>query len=324
MVRTRMTSLAHWLVVLVAATSVAAANPEAAVSVVGGNYVLTAGETLTADLTAIGARVTLEPGSRLDGHLTTIGGAATIAGTVSEDVHAYGGELVLAAGARVDGDVGTRWAAFDPHPGAVVGGELDLGARRAVTFDLPAVPIAAVDVFTRGAPADRVADTLARGLGLALFAALLVLAVPTQVDRVRRAMIEQTRRAVGTGLAGIGIAVLALVLTVLTIVGIPIAVVGALLVALVVVLGWVALGVHVGRVLEGWLGQRWAPWQSAAAGAFAVVLALQVLDALPVVGGIANLVLSAVAVGALMLTRGGTRAAPQPAIGPAQPATRSA
>lgn len=322
MARLTLASRAHLFVVLLAAISVATANPEAT-TVFGGSYVLPAGATRTTDLTAIGADVTLEPGSRLDGHLTVIGGSATVGGTITQDVHAYGGALHLGAGASVDGDVGTRWAAFDRQPGAVVGGALDLGARRAVRFDLPAVPTVAVDAFTRGAAGDSFAETLARALGLAAFAALLVVAAPTHVDRVRTAMVEQTGRAATTGLATLAIAIVALVLTALTLVGIPIAVFGALLIALAVGIGMVALSVHAGRALEGWVGQRWAPWQSAAIGAFAVALALRALDYLPAIGGVATFVVSAVAIGALVVTRGGTRVASEHAVAAAPGATPS-
>jgi hypothetical protein len=322
MVRFGLFSRARLCVVLLAALSVATANPEAT-TVFGGSYVLRAGETRATDLTAIGAAVTFEPGSRLDGHLTVIGGSATIGGRITQDVHAYGGALRLGAGSRVDGDVGTYWAAFDRHPGATVGGALDQGARRAVRFDFPAVPTVAVDAFARGATGDSFAETLARALALAAFAALLVVAAPTQIDRVRTAMVEQTGRAAITGLATLAIAIIALVMAALTLVGIPIAVFGALLIALAVGIGMVALSVHAGRAIEAWAGQRWAPWQSAAIGAFVVVLVLQGLGYMPAIGGVATFVVSAIAIGALVVTRGGTRADPGRAVAAVPSATPS-
>ncbi len=83
------------------------------------------------------------------------------------------------------------------------------------------------------------------------------------------------------------------------------------------------MSVQAGRAIEGRVGHRWAPWQSAAIGAFVTVLVLQALGSMPAIGGIATFVVSAVAIGALVVTRGGTRVDPEHAVAAAPRATPS-
>jgi hypothetical protein len=301
--------------------SLAWAQDNTTQSVIGGSYTLAAGETLNADLSAIGAEVTLEAGSRLNGHVTVIGGKLNVDGAVSNGVHVYGGELVLGDQARIEGMVSTNWAAFNRSPHAVVTGPVQVGSTTAIQFALPEASRVPVEYYARVAQPDNPIGVLPRSLGLALLAALLMLLLPRPLTRVQEAMVTHPW---GSAVAGFGAAlaaVVALVLLAVTIIGIPLALVGAFLVYAAVLFGWVALGAYFGKYLESYFKQTWSEVVRAAIGTFALAFVVLALGYLPLVGALVQFGLSLVALGAITLTRFGTRPYQPTPAGPQVPST---
>jgi hypothetical protein len=305
--RRRAGHLGVLLVVGVLAASLAWAQDLERLPVVGGSFTLASGATLDHDLIALGATVTLERGSTTFGHVTALGGSLSIDGRVTGTVHVYGGRLRLGNAARIEGGLTGNWSSVERAPGAVVVGDVELGTLRGVPASLPRAPVAAYDAYARFATADSWPGALLPGLVLALVAALVTLVMPMPLERVGAAMVGQPLRSAAVGLvAGLVVGVV-LVLSVVTIVGIPIALVGAMLVGLSVLVGWIALGGYVGRLLGDAFGQRWSPPLAAGVGAFAVAVGVAVLGTVPALGGLAQFGLTLVALGALTLTRFGSR-----------------
>lgn len=292
---------------------------EAVLPVVGGSYTLVSGATIEHDLVALGAAVALERESTVFGHVTALGGTVAIDGRVTGTVHVYGGRLQLGSGARIEGGVTGNWSTIERAPGSVVIGAVDLGTLRGVPAALPRAPVAVYDAYARYAVADTWPAALVPGLGLALVAAVLTLLMPLQLGRVGAAMVGQPLRSAGVGFVTALIVTLILGLAVVTIVGIPLALVGAVLLGLGVLLGWVALGGQVGRLMAEAFGQRWSPPLAAAVGSFSVAAGVTILGTLPALGGLAQFGLGLVALGALALTRFGTRDQRLPGAPPAVP-----
>jgi len=284
--------------------------------IVGGSYTLPAGTTLHGDLNVVGASVAIATGGTLDGQLVAIGGTTALDGTVTGDVHAYGGALSLGERATIGGDLSTEYAAFERSPGAVVAGQLRQGTQAPLHFSLPTYVRPSVAAAGRAVVPASPLDVLFRALALGLLAMLVMALAPARVTRVRDAIL---RRPVRMGFDGLltGIVVtLLLVLLAVTLVGIPLTVLGFMLLYASVLFGWIAFGDAVGEYLAEAFEQHWNRSVRVAVGAFALALAAAALAYVPVLGAVAGAVMSMVALGAVRATRYGGREPGRREVGP--------
>lgn len=275
--------------------------------VVGGSYSVAPGTTVTGDLTAVGATVAVDAGATLEGNLVVVGGAATVDGSVAGDVRAYGGALTLGDRARVGGDVSADYAAFRQAAGAVVAGSVHQGRQGPVRLSLPEYVRAPAVAAGRAAVPRHPADMLLRAIAIGLLASLVMAAVPARVRRVRDAMLRSPWRMGFDGLLTAIVAVVVLALLAVTLIGIPLTILGAMLVYAAVLFGWIAVGDAVGEYLAGAFERHWSEALRVGIGAFTLALVLAVLAYVPVLGGLLALLLSLVALGAVRATRAGGR-----------------
>lgn len=291
--------------------------------VIGGSYNLAQGTTMRGDVNAVGATVTIAPGAALDGHLIAVGGSTTIDGTVTEDVHVYGGALTLGDHAAVGGDVSTDYATFERAAGAVVSGQVTEGARGPVRFSLPAyVRSPAVGAARAAFPRDPL-DGLFGAVALGLLAMLVMAVAPARLTRVREAMLHRPVRMGVDGLLTGIVAIVLLVLLAVTLIGIPLTILGAMLLYASVLFGWIAFGDAVGQYLAEAFRQEWSRAVRVAVGAFSLALAVTVLEYVPVLGALVGSLLSIVALGAVRSTRyGGRDARARQGGAPPSPATQ--
>ncbi|MEF8807625.1 polymer-forming cytoskeletal protein [Natronomonas sp.] len=320
----------------------------AAQSNLGGNIVVEEGETVS-EVNAVGGAVIIRgtvtgdvsgaAGSVLvtgtvEGDVNVATGDLRIAGNVGGDVSAAAGRVYLEEGATVDGnfDVGTGDARIDGTIGgdarigaetirlgdtASIGGSLTYdgrlqGNRDAVAGDITRDRTLGPTTVTELRPLASwvtavyafVANLLLGGILLALF------------PRFSEGVADRVRTdSVRTGLVGLGVLVgvpLGLVAITLTIVGIPLAFVGALLFLFVIWIGLVygrfALGVWLLSVVaperegtetdnEDRFGGVDPKWVALVVG----LLAGGLLALLPVVGELINLLLGLLGLGAVAL-----------------------
>lgn len=275
--------------------------------VVGGSYSIPAGTTVTGDLSAVGATVAVHAGATLEGNLVVVGGTATVDGTVAGDVRAYGGTLTLGDRARVGGDVSADYATFRQAADAVVAGSVHQGRQGPVRLSLPEYIRAPAVAAGRAAVPRHPADMVLRAIAIGLLGALVMAAVPARVRRVRDAMIRSPWRMGFDGLLTAIVTVVVLALLAVTLIGIPLTILGGMLLYAAVLFGWIAFGDSVGEYLAGAFERHWSEPLRVGIGAFTLALALAVLAYVPVLGGLLALLLSLVALGAVRATRAGGR-----------------
>jgi len=276
----------------------------------GDDVVVSAGEVV-ASVVTMGGNATID--GVVLGDVVTLGGGAHVrrAGVVHGEIVAMGGEVRVDDGAHA-----AQRVQFTATPDGI--------AARGNGYDAPAADADAADDDyahdsserdTASAAATAAAGALAEWLGetfasasrhalLFLFGLLLLGTVPTRLDALTRAVAALPVRAAVTGfVAGLASVILAVVL-VITIVGIPGAVVLGLSLAVGTYAGLVAVAAVIGRVLPmRALDAR--PVLQLAAG----VLVLFVVARVPVLGGLVSFVAAMVGLGAIVATRAGTRAA---------------
>lgn len=244
-----------------------------------GPYTLSSGNSVSGDLAVFGP-VMLEEDSEFDGDLTVFGevtieegatlegtlvvlGAIEIAGTVDGDVFSAGA-VQLEDTAYVNGDV-SAIGTISQDEGAVVEGSVTPMDEGEFNWDGPNIelpgPIVGPQVRVRQTP------FWARGLwafisGIANIVVMSLLSLvimsiwPQQTERVSRAIEEAPLTAFGMGFLSLLLTMIVFVLLAITLCLLPLGIIGLIIVVIGVLLGWVALGLILGkRVLSGLFSQ---------------------------------------------------------------------
>lgn len=276
--------------------------------VLGGSYVLPEGEEITGSLYVFGGSADLETGSRVEGDIYLLGGSLSIDGTVDGDISALGGSLSLGNSAVVEGDLHYTGGSLDRSTGAEIHGEIDQSIS-GLPFN--PLPFRTPRFWVEGNPIFEGLWFFLRAFLWAAGAILAALLFPHAVRRIAGAARSQPVLAVLMGILTAILTPLALILLVITIIGIPAALIAILVLGLVWAFGLVSLGTEVGSLAERALNQNWALPVEAGAGTFLLVVVMNGFGALvPCVGPLAPVLVGLLGIGAVLMTRFGTQPYP--------------
>ncbi len=271
-------------------------------SVFGSSYTLASGQTLNSNLVIFGGNADINDGATVHCTIVVFGGNVDIAGTVDEDVVVMGGNVDLSSTAVVGGQIATMGGSTSRAEGAEVRGGETQGFG-----NFPMRPVI-VDQFGLFNPLWQMGTALFNAISLGLLALVVVLFWPDHTARVSAVITTSPGAAGGLGLLTLIAVPILLIFTAITICLIPLTLVGALLYAMALVFGWMALGMVVGARLSAALNlHNLSPAVSAALGTALFTLVSGILQAIPCVGWIVPTVLAAIGLGAVTLTRFGTR-----------------
>lgn len=284
----------------------------------GQSFTLKSGETMNGDLLVFGGSATIEEGATVNGSTVLFGGNLTVNGTVNGDVAITGGSASLGPAAHITGNLTTVAASLDRANGSKVDGQIYNTATSWISngensnIPQPVKPIVPVipQVKFGFQPLISVLNGFGQSLGIAVLAMLVMLFLAPHADRVAHAIIAQPLTAGGLGLLTIVVAPIAILLSIVTLILIPLAPI--IVIALVVAgfFGWIAIGYEVGQRFTKAIHQNWHPAFSAGLGTFVLTLAAKILTGIPVlncVGWLVPFLLSMVALGAVLMTRFGTQ-----------------
>jgi hypothetical protein len=275
--------------------------------IVGEDYTLAAGQTLNGNLTVYGGNATLGAGSHVTGDVVMVGGNLDASGEIGGNVVMIAGDATLHDSAVVDGDLVTTGGDVQRDPGAVVKGH-DIN-----TFG----PRSPFNDFMSRAPFGHWLDLaglglsrLLRSFGWAITMGVLALLVlvfwPDQTARVGQAVMTAPFAAGGMGLltfiaGGLLFSVLILALC--------LGFFGWLALGAAALFGWIALGSLAGTRLAAPLRlNNLHPAATGALGTFLLTLVVEFLRVIPCLGALLAMVLASLGLGAVVLTRFGTRA----------------
>jgi hypothetical protein len=203
--------------------------------------------------------------------------------------------------------------------GAVILGEVETRPNGPFSYDFPTRGVMPGFRMTLSPVVDLVWFLFRTFLAAAL-AVLLVMFLPRHAERVAEVAVTQPVITGGVGLLTAVVSALLLPLLAITLILIPVSVLGALLLVAMGFFGVAALGLEVGRRLERQFRQEWPPAVAAGLGAFILVLVVFGLaELVPCIGWTFPVLLGAVAIGAVLLTRFGTVSYP-PAVSGLAPA----
>jgi len=292
---------------LAAPTAALAAGPQDGQVIFGGTFTLGPGQTVDGDLLVVGGVVTLEEGSSVNGDTVLFGGTISIDGEIDGSLAAMGGTVNVGPHAVIRGDVVRFGAVVSIDESATIEGQV-LSEQ---SFDMPSIDWR----FMRPtflpfrmwsytvSPVFSVLWFMARVLLLAALAVLVVMFWPEPTRRVALAIVEQPLPSGGIGLLTLLVAPALLLALVLTICLIPVSAIGFIVFGAAAVFGVVALMF------------RWELHPAAAAGIGTLVLSvllggLAEIPCIGLLGVLAILAVVSLGLGAVVLTRFGSRIYP--------------
>lgn len=146
MQRKILTIILSLLMLLIFAPPALAQEAGGAQLVFGDNLILEEGQTLNRDVIVFGGNVTVPASSKITGDMVVFGGNANIDGTVAGDIGMIGGNISLGETAVVDGDIGLVGGRPNVAEGAVVKGRIENINRFDYNYDqsehdlIPGIP----------------------------------------------------------------------------------------------------------------------------------------------------------------------------------------
>ncbi|MBI3911980.1 MAG: polymer-forming cytoskeletal protein [Armatimonadetes bacterium] len=277
-----------------------------------GNDLVTAGGTINVDapvgstLAAAGGRISVAPAATIGGDAYLAGGEVRLQGRVNGDLRAGAGRFELAAPVR--GDMEVHAGEVVLRPGAVVQGNLTVYAPRPAQIDAGAVVRGRTTyVPTAPTPQARVFGWVVHLLML-LATGFLILALSRQwPTSVAETLQQQAAMTALLGLAVLVLAPLAAILLIVTVVGLPMA---------LIVIGFYLAALYVAPIFAVFGLARWAlaRWQGAPPALWLAMLlgvvAYAVATEIPVVGWLMWLAALLAGLGALVLERWRARQVP--------------
>jgi hypothetical protein len=253
----------------------------------GGAVVVTNGEVICGDLTSFGGSVLIS--GEVDGNVITFGGNVVVAGRVNGNVTLYGGNLNLQGDAHVNGDI---------H---ICGGQLTEGANSELHGNAFACTKSIGELFlSDGGASFHVWLTLA----WIILGMLLITLLPEHVMFVRSTVQNKVKRSLALGFLTILLTPAILAVLIALIISIPLAILVAVVLLAAWALGTVAIGTLIGdRLLRSIAPQHNTRLTQAIVG----IALLTLVGSLPVIGFISSIGTGLLGIGAVFLSRFGTR-----------------
>ena len=264
---------------------------------IGGDVEVAKDERVTGDSVAMFGNHKVE--GSVNGSVITIFGDLELSAPVSGNVVTIFGKTILKDTAVINGDFIAVAGKVERSPKAVISGEFtnvnlgDIGSEisRNVHVNLPISFVWPFRINT---------------IFLSLFVTLLLIYFfPKNLQNIMERVEKDPLRIAGTGLVGVIAVIFAALLLTITIIGIPVAMLLALVIWLGFVLGNSALYLFIGEYLVRELNWKVSKY---VAGIIGTVL-IGLVAILPVVGGLIELIISLLGFGAVIRTRFGTNKA---------------
>lgn len=317
---------------LVLPTTAFAAEPNQGHVVMGGNYTLESGDTLDGDLVIFGGNAELQEDSTVQGSVLLLGGNADVNGTVQGELALVGGNADLGSSAVIQGNVVSLGGNLQRAQGSEIGGDVISADEFSIPFSFPQLRTTRIvgpfdGPNVRFAPVWNVLWFFFRSLLLAALAILVVMFWPNPTARTASAVVSQPILAGGLGLLTFIVAPILLVVLAITIILSPVSLLAFILLVVACVFGWIAVGLEVGDRLAEAFGWEIHPAASAGLGTLAMSLVVGGIGLVPCVGWLAGFVVVAIGLGAVLLTRFGSREylpATAQVMAPAEPAPKTA
>ena len=235
----------------------------------GSDYTLTSGKVIK-DLVVFGGNATIEQGSRATGDVVVFGGNLIISGEVSGDVTAFGGNISVNESALVGGDLNTLGGSAQISPGATIRGR-NLTGVGGFPLRVPTM-IYTPSFWIDFGPGAGILSAVFGSLMISLMAVLVALFLPVPTDRVARTIDSQPIISGAIGLLTLIVSPALFLVLAITVILIPLGLVGLLIFGIALLFGWIAIGLELGKRMTGILNTTWAIPVSTGVGTLVITL----------------------------------------------------
>lgn len=272
----------------------------------GGVYVLESGETLDGDLVVFGGSATLELDSVVTGDVFIMGGNLEASGTIQGDLVILGGNANLSESTLIRGDVSVFGGNVNRN-GATIEGEFLTGDSISIPFVFDEnFDFGQID-FPRVSFQARVSWLVFQAFVLAALALIVMAVAPSGTARVADAVARFPVQSGAFGLLTALAFVPGIVLMAITILLIPLIPVVVLVLVAAGFYGWLAIGYELGRRMLASSQSSASPVLAAGLGTLVLSLVSGGISFIPCWGGLFALIIGLVGLGAVIITRFGTK-----------------
>ncbi len=270
----------------------------------GDNLTVGAGQSV-GNILALGCNVDVQQGATVYGSIADFGGNLNVAGTVNGSIATFGGNVRLTETAVVSGQVASMGGNYSSAPGAVVRGNPNSGVLTPPIPPTPPTPLnPAARMFTFGFD---VLGGIVTALAFAALGALVVIFAPNATRRVSDAVQNKPLNTAGVGCLTLIVLPILGILLVITIIGIPVAFVLGLVAWAAWIFGGIAIGLLAGeKILGAFKMTNILPVLAVMLG----VVLLMLIGQIPVFGWLVSCIVGLLGLGAVVMTRFGTRSYP--------------
>lgn len=265
--------------------------------ILGGHLEIPTGAREKWDILLLDGSLNISEGGTLEGSIYQLLGTLNVDGTVGGDVLQWSGDLLLGHKARIDGDYSQTGGTVVGYPEETVAGEINYS-----DVQVPLSPEWFDASFKR-----QVVWAVIETIGLSLFAIFLGWAFPAPLERVRNAVRSYPLVSGAIGLLAGIVGLVLIVQMIFTILLIPVSLLGLLLLALSIAVGWTSFGLLIGRWLCGKLGKQWPISVEAGIGTFLFIGSINLIVLLIGAANIITFATAVIGLGAVFLTRLGLR-----------------
>jgi hypothetical protein len=279
--------------------------------VIGQTFILQEDQVLNGDLAIIGSTAILKDGSKVNGNIALIGGVLRVNGTVTGDIQALGGTVELMEAAIVQGSLFNFSSNLSQDDGAVINGQqisslpFEFNFGNFTVPENPNLPLKTVQKAT--SIIGNFIWSILQILALAALAMLVILLAQKSTDRIATSIVKQPFVHWGIGLLSVFSIPAILAILMITIILIPISLVGFIIFAFSLIYGWIALGYAIGKRLFSENNHNLSPAVVAGIGTLIITIIARLAAMVPCVGWTVGAILSLFGLGAIVLTRFGTR-----------------
>lgn len=244
----------------------------------------------------------------VNGNIIVAGGTITVNGEIRGDIVAFGGVINVSETGHVTGKVNTVGGVLQQADKSRIDGGVSKGVPQDFNWNFnpstsPVVPAAP----RQNSVLTQIMWAGLQALALAAMAVLCALLFPVPTRRVADAIAHEPVISGGIGLLTLIVTPALLLVLTLTIILIPLTLIGALLAVLAGLFGWIALGFELGERLAKLFNTQWAAPVSAGVGTLVLSLVVSSINIIPCVGWVVGFLLVVLALGGIVLTRFGTQ-----------------
>ncbi|MDX9851375.1 MAG: polymer-forming cytoskeletal protein [Anaerolineaceae bacterium] len=282
--------------------------------VLGQSFTLKEDQTLNGNLAIIGGTAKLKSNSRVNGDIAIIGGILEIDGRVTGDIQAIGGTVTLNQDAVIEGSFYNFGSNLQQMDGARIEGTQISNLPfnfKLEKIDIPRatqIPLEAARNTTN--LITKFLWSILQIIAMGGLAMLVLLITPKSTERISTAIGKQPFTHWGIGLLTAFAFPAVILVCIVTIIFIPLGLIGIMALTVAVTYGWIALGYEIGKRLFGPTSNL-SPALIAGFGTILLSVVGRVLGAIPCIGWLLVSTLSLFGLGAIVLTRVGTRDYPE-------------